>query len=103
MPSIMLGADTSRIGTVVLTNREAFGTFPPRGFAPLFLALRHPGLVACLAPGLRSEKMRHGPARPRARDLPPLASAPLLIVTNVGVNNMAHAFRAMQGASFRPR
>jgi hypothetical protein len=36
MPSIMLGADTSRIGAAVLTNPEAFGTFPPRGFAPLF-------------------------------------------------------------------
>ena len=80
MPSIMLGADTSRIGTVVLTNREAFGTFPPRGFAPLFLALRHPGLVACLAPGLRSEKMRHGPLA-----YGPLTSGP----STVGCNRLA--------------
>ena len=58
---IVLGADTSRIGAAVLTNCDALGTFPPMGFAPLFGALRHPGLVACLASGLRSKAMRHGP------------------------------------------
>jgi pimeloyl-ACP methyl ester carboxylesterase len=58
---IMLGGDTSRIGAAVLTNCDAFGTFPPRAFAPLFFALRHPGLVASLVPGLRSRVMRHGP------------------------------------------
>jgi pimeloyl-ACP methyl ester carboxylesterase len=57
---VMLGADTSRIGAAVLTNCDAFGTFPPRAFVPLFRAMRHPGLVACLVPGLRSEKVRHG-------------------------------------------
>lgn len=57
---IMLGTDTSRIGAVVLTNCDAFGTFPPRGLAPLFHALRHPGLVACMAPALRSRWVRHG-------------------------------------------
>ena len=57
----MLGGDTSRIGAAVLTNCDAFGTFPPRLLAPLFHALRHPGLVACLAPGLRSAKMRNSP------------------------------------------
>jgi pimeloyl-ACP methyl ester carboxylesterase len=69
---VMLGADTSRIGAAVLTNCDAFGTFPPRGFVPLFRALRHPGLVACLAPGLRSEKVRHGPLA-----YGPLTSGPL--------------------------
>ena len=58
---IMLGGDTSRIGAAVLTNCDAFGTFPPRAFAPLFYALRHPGLVASLVPGLRRKVMRHGP------------------------------------------
>jgi pimeloyl-ACP methyl ester carboxylesterase len=58
---IMLGGDASRVGAAVLTNGDAFGTFPPRGLAPLFRALRHPGLVACLAPGLRSARLRHGP------------------------------------------
>jgi pimeloyl-ACP methyl ester carboxylesterase len=58
---ILLGGDTSRIGAAVLTNCDAFGTFPPRAFAPLFWALRHPGVVASLVPGLRSRWMRHGP------------------------------------------
>ncbi len=58
---ILLGADTSRIGAAVLTNCDAFGTFPPRAFTPLFHALRHPGLVASLVPGLRWKLMRHGP------------------------------------------
>ena len=69
---VMLGADTSRIGAAVLTNCDAFGTFPPRAFVPLFRALRHPGLVACLVPGLRSEKVRHGPLA-----YGPLTSGPL--------------------------
>ena len=58
---IVLGADPSRIGAAVLTNCDALGTFPPIGFAPLFRALRHPGLVACLASALKSKAMRHGP------------------------------------------
>jgi pimeloyl-ACP methyl ester carboxylesterase len=69
---VMLGADTSRIGAAVLTDCDALGTFPPRAFAPLFHALRHPGLVACLAQGLRSEKLRHG-----ALAYGPLTSDPL--------------------------
>ena len=62
---LMLGGDTSRIGGAVLTNCDAFGSFPPRGLAPLFHALRHPGLVACLAPALRSSRTAR-PARLRA-------------------------------------
>lgn len=58
---LMLGGDTSRIGAAVLTNCDAFGSFPPRGLAPLFQALRHPGVVACLAPALRSQAVRNGP------------------------------------------
>jgi pimeloyl-ACP methyl ester carboxylesterase len=69
---VMLGADTSRIGAAVLTNCDALGSFPPRGFAPLFQALRHPGLVASLALGLKSEKIRHGPLA-----YGPLTSGPL--------------------------
>lgn len=57
---VMLGADSSRIGAAVLTNCDAFRAFPPRAFAPLFSALRHPAVVACLVPGLRSETVRHG-------------------------------------------
>ena len=58
---IMLGGDTSRIGAAVLTNCDAFGAFPPRGLAPLFYALRHPSVIACLEPGLRSAMVRQGP------------------------------------------
>jgi pimeloyl-ACP methyl ester carboxylesterase len=73
---ILLGGDTSRVGAAVLTNCDALGTFPPRKFAPLFRALRHPWLVARMVPALRSERVRHGPlgfgplsARPLDPDL----------------------------------
>jgi pimeloyl-ACP methyl ester carboxylesterase len=58
---IMLAADTSRIGAAVFTNCDALGTFPPMSLAPLFRALRHPGVVAAIAPGMRSKAMRNGP------------------------------------------
>jgi pimeloyl-ACP methyl ester carboxylesterase len=69
---VMLGADTSRISAAVLTNCDAFGTFPPLSLAPLFRALRHPGVVACIAPALRSKAMRNGPLA-----YGPLSSEPL--------------------------
>lgn len=58
---VLLGGDTSRIGAAVLTDCDAFDAFPPRSLAPLFQGLRHPGVVACLVPGLRSAAVRHGP------------------------------------------
>ena len=58
---LMLAGDTSRIGAVVLTNCDAFEAFPPRALAPLFAALRHPGVVAGLVPALRAKAVRHGP------------------------------------------
>jgi pimeloyl-ACP methyl ester carboxylesterase len=69
---VMLGGDTSRVRAAVLTNCDAFAAFPPRALAPLFRALRHPGLVAGLALALRSEKVRHGPLA-----FGPLSSGPL--------------------------
>jgi pimeloyl-ACP methyl ester carboxylesterase len=57
---VMLGADISRIGAAVLTDCDAFDTFPPRALAPLFHALRHPAVVACLVPGLRLDAVRRG-------------------------------------------
>jgi pimeloyl-ACP methyl ester carboxylesterase len=69
---VLLGGDTSRIGAVVLTNGDAFAAFPPRGLAALFLGLRHPGVVACLEPGLRSAALRRSPLA-----FGPLSSAPL--------------------------
>jgi pimeloyl-ACP methyl ester carboxylesterase len=58
---IMLGGDTSRVGAAVLTNGDAFRSFPPRALAPLFRALRHPGLVAGLVLAMRSAAVRHSP------------------------------------------
>ena len=58
---LMLAGDTSRIGAAVLTNCDAFGTFPPMALAPLFRALRRPAMVSLIAPALRSEAMRNGP------------------------------------------
>lgn len=54
-------AEASRIGSAVLTDCDAFGTFPPAGLIPLFRALRYPALVAGVAPTLASRTLRHGP------------------------------------------
>ncbi|HUC21934.1 MAG TPA: alpha/beta hydrolase [Streptosporangiaceae bacterium] len=69
---VILGTGTGLVSAAVLTDCDAFGTFPPRALAPLFRALRHPGLVAGIAPALRSEKIRHGPLA-----FGPLSSGPL--------------------------
>jgi pimeloyl-ACP methyl ester carboxylesterase len=64
---IMLGGETGPLdGTApvraaVLTDCDAFGTFPPLPLAPLFRLLRHPGLVAGIVPALRSQAVRHSP------------------------------------------
>ena len=58
---VLLGGDTSRVGAAVLTNCDALSSFPPRMLAPLFAALRHSGVVACLAPGMRSALVRRSP------------------------------------------
>jgi pimeloyl-ACP methyl ester carboxylesterase len=57
---VMLGADTSRIGAAVLTDCDAFDSFPPRALAPLFQAMRHPAVVAAMVPGLRLDAVRQG-------------------------------------------
>jgi pimeloyl-ACP methyl ester carboxylesterase len=69
---LMLGGDAGRIGAAVLTDCDAFETFPPRALAPLFFAGRHPAMVACLLPGLRSAAVRTG-----RLGFGPLTSAPL--------------------------
>jgi pimeloyl-ACP methyl ester carboxylesterase len=56
----VLDTDPARIGRVVLTNCDAFDTFPPPPFTLLVRALRHPALVATIVPGLRSARLRHG-------------------------------------------
>ena len=60
---LMLGGDTSRIGAAVLTTATRSVPSRPAFLAPLFRALRHPGLVACLASGLRSTGSAARPAR----------------------------------------
>ena len=55
---LMLAGDTSRIGAAVLTNCDAFSTFPPRALARLFYAGRHPGSSRAWSPGLRSAKVQ---------------------------------------------
>src|SRR5690348_14041052 len=69
---VLLGGDTSQVGAAVLTNCDAFDVFPPRKFAPLFRALRHPVLVAGMVPAFKSERVRHGPLA-----FGPLSAVPL--------------------------
>ncbi len=69
---LLLGGDTSQVGAAVLTNCDALGTFPPAALWPLLRALRHPGLVAAMAPALRAQWVRHGPLA-----FGPLSSGPL--------------------------
>jgi pimeloyl-ACP methyl ester carboxylesterase len=58
---VILAGGPGPVSAAVLTNCDAFGTFPPAAFAPLFRALRHPRLVAAIAPALRRDALRHGP------------------------------------------
>lgn len=51
----------SRIGRVVLTNCDAFEAFPPKAFASLFKASRHPALVGAVAQPMRLRWLRHSP------------------------------------------
>ncbi|MCK9923852.1 alpha/beta hydrolase [Frankia sp. AgPm24] len=67
----VLATDATRIGRVVLTNCDAFDTFPPFPFTLLVRLLRHPALVAALVPGSRSAWLRHSPLA-----FGPLASRP---------------------------
>ena len=69
---VMLGGDTSQVGAAVLTNCDAFGTFPPGPWHHSSARCAIPALVAGLAPALRSEKVRHGPLA-----FGPLSSGPL--------------------------
>jgi pimeloyl-ACP methyl ester carboxylesterase len=69
---LLLAGDAGRVGSAVLTNGDAFEAFPPRALAPLFFAGRHPAVVACLLPGLRSDRIRTGKL-----GFGPLTSAPL--------------------------
>jgi pimeloyl-ACP methyl ester carboxylesterase len=56
---LLLDEDRSRVGRLVLTNCDAFETFPPAPFGALFRAARHPGLTRALLQPMRSSFLRH--------------------------------------------
>jgi pimeloyl-ACP methyl ester carboxylesterase len=58
---LVLAGDRSRVGSVVLTNCDAFETFPPRLFAPIFAAARYPRVTRALLAPMRWRAVRHSP------------------------------------------
>ncbi len=56
---LLIADDASRIGRIVLTNCDAFDTFPPKVFLPLFLAAKHPGITKLLLAPMRLRFVRH--------------------------------------------
>lgn len=57
----LLDLDSSRIGRVVLTNCDAFTTFPPFPFSTIFRLARHPSLARALLAPMGSTALRHSP------------------------------------------
>jgi pimeloyl-ACP methyl ester carboxylesterase len=57
----LLDEDASRIGRLVLTNCDAFDTFPPFPFNLLFRLMRHPGVSRAVMAGMRPSGLRNGP------------------------------------------
>lgn len=68
---LVLAGDTSRVGSVVLTNCDAFEAFPPRLFVPILAAVRHPWLTRALVAPMRWKALRHS-----ALGFGPLVSRP---------------------------
>jgi pimeloyl-ACP methyl ester carboxylesterase len=56
----VLDEDPSRIGRLVLTNCDAFETFPPFPFNLLFRLGRHPAVARMVMQGVRSPRLRNG-------------------------------------------
>lgn len=56
----VLDEDSSRIGRLVLTNCDAFDTFPPFPFNLLFRLGRHPGATRAVMQGMRPARLRNG-------------------------------------------
>jgi pimeloyl-ACP methyl ester carboxylesterase len=56
----LLDEDASRIGRLVLTNCDAFETFPPFPFNLLFRLGRHPGAARAVMQGVRLAPVRNG-------------------------------------------
>jgi pimeloyl-ACP methyl ester carboxylesterase len=94
---LVLSEDPSRIGRLVLTNCDAFDTFPPFPFDVLFRAARRPGLSRVLLQTMRSTTLRHsilGFGGLVARDPQPAESRAWVdpFLTNQGVRRDVAAF-----------
>ena len=59
MSQLLLDEDRSRVGRLVLTNCDAFDSFPPAPFGALFRVARHPVLATALMQPMRSSFLRH--------------------------------------------
>ena len=55
----LLDTDDSRIGGVVLSNCDAFTTFPPAQFKAVFSAGKHPWLAGLILKSMRWRALRH--------------------------------------------
>ncbi len=55
----LLDIDARRIGAVVLSNCDAFTTFPPAQFKAVFRAGKNPRLAAVILKAMRSRRLRH--------------------------------------------
>jgi len=55
----LLDTDDSRIGGVVLSNCDAFTTFPPAQFKAVFNAGKHPWLAGLILKAMRWRALRH--------------------------------------------
>jgi len=56
---LVLDTDASRVGRLVLTNCDAFETFPPFPFDLLFRLGRHPGAARAVLQSMRSSFLRN--------------------------------------------
>jgi pimeloyl-ACP methyl ester carboxylesterase len=55
----LLDTDASRVGAVVLSNCDAFTTFPPAQFKAVFSAGKRPGLAGVILKAMRWRALRH--------------------------------------------
>jgi pimeloyl-ACP methyl ester carboxylesterase len=58
---LLLDEDPSRVGRLVLTNCDAFETFPPFPFDVLFRLARHERPARLVLQSMRSRRLRHSP------------------------------------------
>jgi pimeloyl-ACP methyl ester carboxylesterase len=94
---LLLDEDPSRIGRLVLTNCDAFDTFPPFPFDVLFRIARHQGPTRAMLQPMRSTFLRHsrlGFGGLVRRDLDPAESRAWVTpyLTDAGVRRDVTAF-----------